>query len=98
MGRGAAVLHVIDDGQVLGTVSLEDSIRPESRQAVIALQNSGVKVAMITGDARLVARAIAQDLHIDEVFAEVLPADNDKKVAELQGRGMKVSMAGDRGQ
>ncbi|MET3172762.1 UNVERIFIED_ORG: Cu2+-exporting ATPase [Arthrobacter sp. UYCu721] len=95
MDRGAAVLHVIDDGRVLGAVSLEDAVRPESRQAVAALQNRGVKVAMITGDARQVADAVAQDLHIDEVFAEVLPADKDTKVAELQARGMKVAMVGD---
>jgi Cu2+-exporting ATPase len=95
MDRGAAVLHVIDEGRVLGAVSLEDSIRAESRQAVAALQNRGVKVAMITGDARQVARAVAEDLHIGEVFAEVLPADKDKKVAELQARGMKVAMVGD---
>ncbi|MCT9624806.1 heavy metal translocating P-type ATPase [Pseudarthrobacter equi] len=95
MGRGAAVLHVIDGNEILGAVSLEDSIRPESRQAVAALQNRGVKVAMITGDARQVAQAVAEDLRIDEVFAEVLPADKDKKVAELQDRGMKVAMVGD---
>jgi Cu2+-exporting ATPase len=95
MDRGAAVLHVIDEDQVLGAVSLEDSIRPESRQAVAALQDRGVKVAMITGDARQVAQAVAEELHIDEVFAEVLPADKDQKVAELQARGMKVAMVGD---
>ena len=50
---------------------------------------------MITGDARQVAQAVAEDLHIDEVFAEVLPADKDKKVAELQARGLKVAMVGD---
>lgn len=95
MDRGAAVLHVIDEGRVLGAVSLEDTVRAESRQAVTALQNRGVKVAMVTGDARQVAQAVATDLHIDEVFAEVLPADKDKKVAELQARGMKVAMVGD---
>ncbi|GAC1498230.1 MAG: heavy metal translocating P-type ATPase [Pseudarthrobacter sp.] len=95
MDRGAAVLHVIDGGTVLGAVSLEDSVRPESRQAVAALQNRGIKVAMVTGDAHQVARAVAEDLHIDEVFAEVLPADKDKKVAELQARGLKVAMVGD---
>ncbi|ABK01598.1 copper-translocating P-type ATPase [Arthrobacter sp. FB24] len=96
MDRGAAVLHVVDDGgRVLGAVSLEDAVRPESRQAVAALQNRGIKVAMITGDARQVARAVAADLKIDEVFAEVLPADKDKKVAELQGRGLRVAMVGD---
>ncbi|MGX1159746.1 Cu2+-exporting ATPase [Arthrobacter sp. SLBN-100] len=96
LDRGAAVLHVIDDGgRVLGAVSLEDAVRAESRQAVAALQQRGVKVAMITGDARQVAQAVAADLNIDEVFAEVLPADKDKKVAELQGRGLKVAMVGD---
>jgi Cu2+-exporting ATPase len=96
MDRGAAVLHVIDDGgTVLGAVSLEDAVRAESRQAVAALQNRGVKVAMVTGDARQVAQAVAADLKIDEVFAEVLPADKDKKVAELQARGLKVAMVGD---
>jgi Cu2+-exporting ATPase len=96
MDRGAAVLHVIDDGgRVLGAVGLEDAVRAESRQAVAALQNRGVKVGMITGDARQVAQAVAADLNIDEVFAEVLPADKDKKVAELQARGLKVAMVGD---
>ncbi|AXJ09584.1 copper-translocating P-type ATPase [Arthrobacter sp. PM3] len=93
--RGAAVLHVVDGGTVLGAVSLEDAVRPESRQAVRALQARGIKVAMITGDARQVADAVAADLGIDEVFAEVLPADKDKKVAELQARRLKVAMVGD---
>ncbi|SFT81844.1 copper-translocating P-type ATPase [Arthrobacter sp. ov118] len=93
--RGAAVLHVVDDGMVLGAVSLEDAVRPESRQAVRSLQARGIKVAMITGDARQVAHAVATELAIDEVFAEVLPADKDKKVAELQARGLQVAMVGD---
>ena len=95
MDRGAAVLHVLADGQVLGAVSLEDAVRTESRQAVAALQDRGIKVAMITGDARQVAQAVAGELNIDEVFAEVLPADKDKKVTELQNRGLKVAMVGD---
>lgn len=93
--RGAAVLHVVDGNRILGAVSLEDAVRPESRQAVAALQDRGLQVAMVTGDARQVANAVAHELHIDEVFAEVLPADKDKKVAELQGRGLKVAMVGD---
>ncbi|MET4095071.1 copper-translocating P-type ATPase [Arthrobacter sp. UYCu712] len=93
--RGAAVLHIIDGQRILGAVSLEDAIRTESRQAVEALRDRGIKVAMITGDARQVARAVAEELKIDEVFAEVLPADKDKKVAELQSRGLKVAMVGD---
>ncbi|GAA5228710.1 heavy metal translocating P-type ATPase [Paeniglutamicibacter antarcticus] len=93
--RGASVLHVIRDGSVIGAVALEDEVREESRHAVKALQDRGVKVAMITGDARQVARSVATELHIDEVFAEVLPQDKDQKVAELQDRGLKVAMVGD---
>ncbi|MFJ4228544.1 heavy metal translocating P-type ATPase, partial [Paenarthrobacter nicotinovorans] len=95
IGRGAAVLHIVDEGRILGAVSLEDAIRPDSRQAVQALQARNVKVGMITGDAKQVAAAVGAELHIDEVFAEVLPADKDKKVAELQARGLKVAMVGD---
>jgi Cu2+-exporting ATPase len=62
---------------------------------VRALQERGVKVAMITGDARQVADAVARDLGVDEVFAEVLPQDKDAKVAELQARGLTVAMVGD---
>ncbi|SFT92548.1 Cu2+-exporting ATPase [Arthrobacter sp. ov118] len=95
MDRGAAVLHVVDGRRILGAISLEDAVREESRQAVAALQKRGIKVAMITGDARQVAAAVGAELNIDEVFAEVLPADKDKKVAELQARGLKVAMVGD---
>jgi len=93
--RGAAVLHLMEGDRVLGAVGLEDAVREESRQAVEALQRRGIRVAMITGDARQVADAVAEELGIDEVFAEVLPADKDKKVAELQARGLKVAMVGD---
>ncbi|MCD1144470.1 copper-translocating P-type ATPase [Kocuria sp. LUK] len=93
--RGAGVLHVLRDGHVIGALALEDAVRPESRAAVRALQERGVRVAMITGDARQVAEAVGADLGIDEVFAEVLPQDKDLKVAELQARGRTVAMVGD---
>ncbi|WP_228721189.1 heavy metal translocating P-type ATPase [Arthrobacter sp. 260] len=95
VGRGASVLHVVRDGAVIGAVRLEDRVRDESRAAVKALQDRGVKVAMITGDARQVADAVGTELGIDEVFADVLPQDKDSKVAELQARGLKVAMVGD---
>jgi P-type Cu2+ transporter len=95
MERGAAVLHVLRDGQVLGAVAVEDEVRPESREVVDALHRRGIQVAMLTGDAQQVADAVAADLGIDEVFAEVLPQDKDSKVAELQARGHKVAMVGD---
>nr|WP_323961939.1 heavy metal translocating P-type ATPase [Arthrobacter sp. JZ12] len=95
IGRGASVLHVVRDGNVIGAVRLEDRVRDESRAAVRALQSRGVKVAMITGDARQVADAVGAELGIDEVFADVLPQDKDSKVTELQSRGLKVAMVGD---
>lgn len=93
--RGASVLHVVSDGRIVGAVSLEDEVRTESRQAIAALQDRGIRVAMITGDAQQVADAVAAELGIDEVFAQVLPQDKDKKVGELQSRGLKVAMVGD---
>jgi Cu2+-exporting ATPase len=94
-GRGASVLYVVRDGEVIGALELEDEARPESRQAVEALHQLGVKVLMITGDARSVATAVAADLGIDEVFAEVLPQDKDSAVMALQERGHTVAMVGD---
>nr|WP_235660543.1 heavy metal translocating P-type ATPase [Mycolicibacterium gilvum] len=93
--RGASVLHIVRDNQVLGAVALEDAVREESRQAIDALHARNVKVALITGDAQQVADAVATDLGIDEVFAEVLPEHKDAKVAELQKRGHRVAMVGD---
>lgn len=94
-GRGAAVLYVLADGVVAGALAVEDAVRPESLEAVRELRRAGVHVAMITGDARQVADAVAAGLGVDEVFAEVLPGDKDAKVAELQARGMRVAMVGD---
>ncbi|MET1035623.1 MAG: copper-translocating P-type ATPase [Arthrobacter sp.] len=94
-GRGAGVLHVVREGRIIGALALEDRVRPESRAAVKALQRRGVKVALVTGDARQVADAVGKDLGIDEVFAEVLPRDKDTKVQELQRRGLRVAMVGD---
>ncbi|GIF68370.1 copper-translocating P-type ATPase [Asanoa ishikariensis] len=103
-GRGAAVLHLLrlsgGTGEVLGAFALEDEVRPEAREAIAQLREQGVRtIAMITGDSRAVAEAVAADLGfrpgIDEVFAEVLPADKDRAVADLQARGLRVAMVGD---
>jgi Cu2+-exporting ATPase len=93
--RGATVLYVARDGEVLGALALEDAVRPESRQAVQELHRLGKRVVMLTGDARQVADAVAADLGMDEVFAEVLPEDKDAVVADLQRRGLRVAMVGD---
>jgi P-type Cu2+ transporter len=93
--RGAAVLYVVGQDKVVGALSLEDAVRPESREAVAELHRLGKRVVMLTGDARQVAEAVAAELGVDEVFAEVLPEDKDRGVAELQGRGLAVAMVGD---
>ncbi|MBO0849218.1 MAG: heavy metal translocating P-type ATPase, partial [Pseudonocardia sp.] len=94
-GQGASVLYVVTGGRPVGALALADEIRPESREAVRELHAAGVRVVMITGDARSVADAVGAELGVDEVFAEVLPADKDGKVAELQARGLRVAMVGD---
>jgi Cu2+-exporting ATPase len=93
--EGAIVLHVVVDGAVAGALKLADEVRPESRQAVDALHRLGIEVVMITGDAEPVARAVADELGIDRVFAGVRPKDKSAKVAELQAEGLKVAMVGD---
>ncbi|MFL5759812.1 MAG: heavy metal translocating P-type ATPase [Thermomicrobiales bacterium] len=93
--RGASILYILRNDEFAGALALEDQIRPESREAVAALQREGVRVVMITGDARAVADAVAKDLGVDEVFAEVLPEDKADKVAALQQRGGDVAMVGD---
>jgi P-type Cu2+ transporter len=93
--RGATVLFVVRDDKALGALALEDTVRPESGQAIDELHRLGRRVVMITGDARPVADAVAAELGVDEVFAEVLPEDKDGAVADLQGRGLAVAMVGD---
>ena len=93
--EGRTVLHVIVDGRVAGVIAVEDEIRPESREAVDALHALGVRVAMITGDSQAVADSVARRLGIDEVAAQVLPADKADAVKRFQQGGRKVAMVGD---
>ena len=74
---------------------MSDVIRSESKQAVQRLHEMGVEVAMLTGDSRPVAEAVASELGIDHVFAEVLPEHKDQKISELQAQGKLVAMVGD---
>jgi Cu2+-exporting ATPase len=94
-GRGQAAIHLIRGGESIAVFAVADAIRPESREAIEALHERGIEVAMLTGDARAVAEAVAAELGIDTVFAEVLPDQKASKVRELQEQGKRVAMVGD---
>jgi len=93
--EGKTVLYVVAEGQVLGAFAVEDEIRPESYEAVNELHRLGVRVAMITGDSKIVADSVARHIGIDEVAAEVLPADKASAVRRYQVGAKKVAMVGD---
>jgi Cu2+-exporting ATPase len=93
--RGQAAIYLLRSGEALAVFAVADAIREESRQAIRALHDRGIEVAMLTGDARAVADAVAEELGIDTVFADVLPDDKASKIRELQAQGKKVAMVGD---
>jgi Cu2+-exporting ATPase len=92
---GKTVLYVVAQGRLLGAFAMEDEIRSESCEAVSELHRLGVRVAMITGDSKTVADSVARRIGIDEVAAEVLPADKASAVKHFQAGGKKVAMVGD---
>ena len=94
-GAGRTVVHVASGGEIIGLIAIADATRPTSAATVTALQERGVKVAMITGDNEGTARRIAGELGIDIVLADVLPGDKAAKIKELQAQGHRVGMVGD---
>ena len=94
-GQGKTVVYLLVDGEPVGALALADVIRPESREAVDRLKEMGIRVVMLTGDAREVARWVADELGLDEYFAEVLPDQKSARIRELRERGWKVAMTGD---
>jgi len=93
--KGQSVVYLVQDEQVLAGLALADVIRPESKEAVQRLHDMGVEVAMLTGDSEAVAKAVADELGIDQYFAEVLPEHKDQRIGELQKQGKRVAMVGD---
>jgi P-type Cu2+ transporter len=93
--EGPTILYVVRDAAVIGILAVEDEIRPESVETVKALRKLGVQVAMITGDSQTVADSVARRLGIDEVAAQVLPADKASTVERFRAEGKKVAMVGD---
>jgi P-type Cu2+ transporter len=94
-GRGQASIYLLDDDDVIAVFAIADQIRPESRAAIDSLHAENIEVVMLTGDARPVAEAVAAELGIDTVFAEVLPDQKADRIRELQSRGKRVAMVGD---
>ncbi|MDO8846814.1 MAG: heavy metal translocating P-type ATPase [Coriobacteriia bacterium] len=92
---GRSAVYLVDGDTVLALFSVADAVRPESREAIDRLHAMGIDTAMLTGDAEPVAQAVAAELGIDRVLAEVLPADKAHEIEKLQAGGMRVAMVGD---
>ncbi len=88
-------MYLAVDGRLAGIVAVADPIKPDSKAAIARLHDLGLKVVLLTGDARATAEAVARQVGIDEVMAEVLPGDKVKQIEALQARGEIVAMVGD---
>ncbi len=93
--QGKTVVYLLVDERPAAAIALADIVRPESFEAVRRLQAMGIRCIMLTGDARIVAQAVARELGLDDFFAEVLPHEKAEKVREVQSRGLRVAMVGD---
>ncbi len=94
-GAGRATVYLVEGGRALAAFATADAVRPESREAVDRLHAAGIEVVMLTGDSRPVAEAVARELGIDTVLAEVLPDAKAGLIRELQAKGKRVAMVGD---
>ena len=94
-GEGKTVVFVLVDNKPVGAIALADIIREESKEAIKQLKEMGIKPMMLTGDNKQVAKWVADELQLDDYFAEVLPDKKSAKVKEVQNRGMVVAMTGD---
>ena len=94
-GEGKTPMYVALDGKLAGIIAVADVVKRSSRAAIERLHKMGIEVAMITGDNPKTAAAIAKQVGIDRVLAEVLPQDKSNEVKKLQGEGRKVAMVGD---
>ena len=93
--RGQGVVYLVEGGRTLAAFAVADAVRPESAEAVRRLHDAGIEVVMMTGDARPVAEAVARELGIDTVLAQVLPEEKAANIEALQRQGKRVAMVGD---
>jgi Cu2+-exporting ATPase len=94
-GAGKTPMFAAVDGRAAGLLVVADTVKPSAREAIRRFREAGIEVAMMTGDNRRTAAAVAADLGIERVFAEVLPEQKAGFVAQLQGEGKRVAMVGD---
>jgi Cu+-exporting ATPase len=94
-GQGRTVVFVAVDGRAAGLVAVADPIKPSTPEAIRMLHKDGMRIVMLTGDNRVTAQAVARELGIDEVEAEVLPQQKGEVIKRLQAQGRVVAMAGD---
>ena len=95
LSQGKTVVYAVIDGRLSGAIALADIIRPESKAAIARFKAMGIRCMMLTGDNGQVAKAVADEIGLDEYFAEVLPHEKEAKVREIQSRGLVVAMTGD---
>jgi Cu2+-exporting ATPase len=93
--RGESVVYLLEGTRALAAFAVADAVRPESAQAVKRLQEANIEVVMMTGDSRAVAEAVAGELGIDTVLAQVLPQDKAANIERLKRQGKRVAMVGD---
>ena len=93
--QGKTVVFVLIEDQLQGAIALADIIRPESKEAIARLEEMGVRSMMLTGDQQAVAAWVAEELGLDEYFAEVLPHEKAEKIKDVQARDLIVAMTGD---
>lgn len=93
--QGKTVVFVLVDGKLQGAIALADIVRPEAKQAIAALKAMNIRCMMLTGDNKVTAGWVSEQIGLDEYFAEVLPQDKAAKVKEVQARGILVAMIGD---
>ncbi len=93
--QGKTVVYVLRDNKLIGAVALADIVREESKKAIQQLKEMDIKCMMLTGDSKEVAQWVAEELELDDFFAEVLPDEKSNKIKEIQERGLTVAMVGD---
>ena len=93
--QGKTIVYVLMENRLIGAIALADIIRDESKEAIKKLKKMNIRPLMLTGDNKQVARWVAEEVGIEEYYAEVLPGDKSSMVKEIQSRGLTVAMTGD---